>query len=150
MPRDHPVGVLQRTWIKTNARLFGSSMAEMATRRLLDSWPCKRKQTPSLPVPFRLKRSISPNFKIEFHIFRCNQGYALDEHGITCSNIDECSIMKGVCGNGTCVDIPGSFTCKCDPGFEVTPMMQVCMDINECERTPGLCRGTMKGRALLY
>ena len=56
---------------------------------------------------------------------RCNQGYALDQHGITCSNIDECSIMKGVCGNGTCIDIPGSFTCQCDPGFEVTPMMQV-------------------------
>ena len=54
-----------------------------------------------------------------------NQGYALDEHGITCSNIDECSILTDVCGNGTCIDVPGSFTCQCDPGFEVTPMMQV-------------------------
>ena len=26
---------------------------------------------------------------------RCNQGYAIDKHGITCSNIDECAIMKG-------------------------------------------------------
>jgi hypothetical protein len=72
---------------------------------------------------------------------RCNQGYALDQHGVTCVNIDECSIMTGVCGNGTCIDIPGSFTCNCDSGFEITPMMQVCMDINECQRTVGLCRG---------
>ena len=26
---------------------------------------------------------------------RCNQGYAIDKHGVSCSNIDECSIMKG-------------------------------------------------------
>ena len=26
---------------------------------------------------------------------RCNQGYAIDKHEITCSNIDECAIMKG-------------------------------------------------------
>lgn len=47
----------------------------------------------------------------------------------------------GVCGNGTCIDVPGSFTCDCDPGFAITPLMQVCMDINECEQSPGLCRG---------
>jgi hypothetical protein len=45
-----------------------------------------------------------------------NQGYVLDEHNVRCVNIDECAIMHGVCGNGTCIDVPGSFTCKCDPG----------------------------------
>jgi hypothetical protein len=40
----------------------------------------------------------------------------LDEHNVRCINIDECAIMHGVCGNGTCIDVPGSFTCKCDPG----------------------------------
>ena len=46
------------------------------------------------------------------------QGYVLDEHNVRCVNIDECAIMHGVCGNGTCIDVPGSFTCKCDPGIQ--------------------------------
>jgi len=71
--------------------------------------------------------------------------------------------MAGVCGNGTCQNIPGSFTCDCDVGFEATMMMQTCMgvyyeyhvhlahynlllitmlsDVNECQRSPGLCKG---------
>ena len=54
------------------------------------------------------------------------KGYALDEHNVHCVNIDECSIMRGVCGNGTCVDIPGGFECQCDDGFEtMPPLMQV-------------------------
>jgi hypothetical protein len=53
------------------------------------------------------------------------QGYALDEYGVKCVNIDECAIMQigGVCGNGTCVDTQGSFRCDCHPGFETRPLM---------------------------
>ena len=43
------------------------------------------------------------------------------------SDIDECGIMHGVCGNGTCQNTAGSFMCDCDTGFESTMMMQVCM-----------------------
>jgi len=75
--------------------------------------------------------------------------------------------MHGVCGDGECQNIPGSFVCKCKDGYETSQLMQVCMgnwliilkiwytsynynkmfitikllDIDECERTPGLCRG---------
>ncbi|XP_066993764.2 fibrillin-2 [Anabrus simplex] len=72
---------------------------------------------------------------------RCNQGYALDEHGIKCVDIDECNIMFGVCGDGECRNVPGSFTCDCKEGYESNMMMQVCMDIDECRVIPGLCRG---------
>ncbi|KAF6210291.1 hypothetical protein GE061_013395 [Apolygus lucorum] len=72
---------------------------------------------------------------------KCNQGYSLDAAGIKCVDIDECSILHGVCGNGTCQNIPGSFECECKEGYESTAMMKVCMDINECERIPGLCKG---------
>ena len=75
---------------------------------------------------------------------RCNQGFALDEYGTNCVNIDECRIMSvgGVCGNGTCVDTNGSFRCECAPGFATRPpMTQVCMDIDECAQDPTLCRG---------
>lgn len=43
------------------------------------------------------------------------------------ADINECAIMRGVCGNGTCENIDGSFTCNCNEGFESTMMMQVCM-----------------------
>lgn len=43
------------------------------------------------------------------------------------SDINECGIMHGVCGNGTCQNTDGSFICDCDEGFESTMMMQVCM-----------------------
>ncbi len=60
---------------------------------------------------------------------RCNRGYAPDESGARCLNIDECSLAASpadVCGaNGTCADTPGGFECECAKGFEVKPMAQV-------------------------
>lgn len=45
-------------------------------------------------------------------------------------DIDECSIMHGVCGDGECQNIPGSFVCKCKEGYETSQLMQVCMGNN--------------------
>lgn len=42
-------------------------------------------------------------------------------------DIDECNIMHGVCGNGTCKNAPGTFFCDCNEGFESAMMMQVCI-----------------------
>lgn len=77
------------------------------------------------------------------------------------SDIDECGILSGVCGNGTCRNTPGHFECDCNPGYRSSEIMKICMgkkchtisstctkshctpllDINECDETPGLCRG---------
>lgn len=46
---------------------------------------------------------------------------------LTLSDIDECSIMHGVCGDGTCRNTPGNFICDCKEGYESTMLMQVCM-----------------------
>lgn len=35
--------------------------------------------------------------------------------------------MHGVCGDGECQNIPGSFVCKCKDGYETSQLMQVCM-----------------------
>lgn len=43
------------------------------------------------------------------------------------TDIDECSIMHGVCGDGECQNVPGSFVCKCKEGYETSQLMQVCM-----------------------
>ena len=90
---------------------------------------------------------------------KCNQGFALDEHGIKCNgeyttekycandcqfyreripvcdvsnfvictDIDECEIMHGVCGNGTCRNTPGNFQCDCNPGYRSSDIMKICM-----------------------
>ena len=71
----------------------------------------------------------------------CGSGFALDSKGMNCTDIDECALAPGVCGEGTCVNAPGSFTCNCFPGYESMAMMAVCMDVDECLRLPTLCRG---------
>lgn len=44
------------------------------------------------------------------------------------ADIDECRISAGLCGNGTCTNIAGSFRCDCFTGFENAPMMmEVCI-----------------------
>lgn len=35
--------------------------------------------------------------------------------------------MHGVCGDGECQNIPGSFVCKCKEGYETSQLMQICM-----------------------
>ena len=57
----------------------------------------------------------------------CNPGFALDNLGMNCSDIDECRISPGACGRGTCVNVPGRYTCDCDVGFESGEMMVMCM-----------------------
>ena len=90
----------------------------------------------------------------------CKRGFALDESGFRCADIDECLITRGVCGPGTCRNTHGGFECDCEEGYEVAPrmqvirmmvmmimmmmvmmMFQVCMDTDECALDPGLCRG---------
>lgn len=42
-------------------------------------------------------------------------------------DIDECSIMHGVCGDGVCRNTPGNFQCDCKEGYESSSIMQVCV-----------------------
>uniref|UniRef100_A0A2K6DVG1 Fibrillin 3 n=1 Tax=Macaca nemestrina TaxID=9545 RepID=A0A2K6DVG1_MACNE len=58
------------------------------------------------------------------------------------TDIDECRISPDLCGQGACVNTPGSFECECFPGYESGFMlMKDCMDVDECARDPLLCRG---------
>jgi hypothetical protein len=58
-------------------------------------------------------------------------------------DIDECNIMHGVCGDGTCRNTPGNFICDCKEGYESTMMMQVCMgkqyDLVQAGHDQNLC-----------
>ncbi|OPL20159.1 fibrillin-2-like, partial [Mytilus galloprovincialis] len=44
---------------------------------------------------------------------------------------DECVSRPGICGNGTCTNVIGSFRCSCNAGFE-QGIDNTCQDINEC------------------
>lgn len=41
--------------------------------------------------------------------------------------MDECSISFKICGNGVCINTPGSFKCECQEGYETMPPMETCM-----------------------
>ncbi|XP_058393999.1 fibrillin-3 [Diceros bicornis minor] len=71
--------------------------------------------------------------------FRCECpfGYSLDFTGVSCVDIDECSVGHP-CGEGTCTNVIGGFECACADGFEPGPMM-TCEDVDECSLNPLLC-----------
>ncbi|KAG7270043.1 hypothetical protein CRUP_036870 [Coryphaenoides rupestris] len=49
------------------------------------------------------------------------------------TNIDECREIRGVCDNGVCINMVGSFRCECPIGFVYNDKMLVCEDIDECQ-----------------
>lgn len=57
------------------------------------------------------------------------------------ADIDEC--REGKCQGGHCTNSPGSFTCVCPPGFDVSPDGTRCTDHDECAEigmcTNGIC-----------
>lgn len=52
--------------------------------------------------------------------------YAM-HYGIVCwSDVDECSIQRGLCRNGQCINTVGTFQCVCNEGFELTLDGRLC------------------------
>lgn len=45
---------------------------------------------------------------------------------------NECLVNPNICGNGTCINVRGSFECTCNAGYTPGPF-QTCEDINECK-----------------
>uniref|UniRef100_A0A803T951 Fibrillin 1 n=1 Tax=Anolis carolinensis TaxID=28377 RepID=A0A803T951_ANOCA len=47
--------------------------------------------------------------------------------------IDECREIPGVCENGVCINLVGSFRCECPAGFFYNDKLLICEDIDECQ-----------------
>ncbi|POI32120.1 hypothetical protein CIB84_004128, partial [Bambusicola thoracicus] len=50
--------------------------------------------------------------------------------------IDECREIPGVCENGICINMVGSFRCECPVGFFYNDKLLICEDIDECQNGP--------------
>nr|CAH0112818.1 unnamed protein product [Daphnia galeata] len=54
-------------------------------------------------------------------------------------DLNECSVMPGICEGGECVNTDGSFRCECPMGFVLDSSGVKCVDDNECA-VSNICR----------
>ena len=45
-------------------------------------------------------------------------------------DVDECETVSGICVNGDCVNLEGSFTCRCRNGFRLSSSRDACIGEN--------------------
>ncbi|XP_055993011.1 latent-transforming growth factor beta-binding protein 4 isoform X2 [Sorex fumeus] len=68
----------------------------------------------------------------------CEPGYQPTPGG-GCQDVDECR-NRSFCGaHAVCQNLPGSFQCLCDQGYEGARDGRHCVDVNECETLQGVC-----------
>ncbi|RUS90503.1 hypothetical protein EGW08_001771 [Elysia chlorotica] len=67
----------------------------------------------------------------------------------TVADIDECRIHPGICVNGICINVDGSFRCECRSGFTLDSSGRKCVDKDECQERGvcgnGRCENTVGG-----
>ncbi|XP_053611318.1 fibrillin-2-like isoform X2 [Plodia interpunctella] len=74
----------------------------------------------------------------------CPSGPSKDNGG---ADINECTMIPGICQHGTCENLEPGYKCICDPGYH-SDGDNICRDIDECDMyqshcTGGQCRNTM-------
>ncbi|RZF37272.1 hypothetical protein LSTR_LSTR017030, partial [Laodelphax striatellus] len=61
-------------------------------------------------------------------------------YDVTGRDIDECRAVPGLCRDGRCVNTLGSYRCICNKGYRPDQAGTKCLDVNECEQSPGPCK----------
>ncbi|XP_051975544.1 fibulin-1-like isoform X2 [Xyrauchen texanus] len=70
----------------------------------------------------------------------CGRGYHLNAEGTRCTDINECAGLDNTCDGHGCINLIGSYRCKCRSGYVFNSVNKLCEDINECRNYPGrLC-----------
>jgi hypothetical protein len=83
------------------------------------------------------------NTEGSFYCSCYNPGYRLDETGLNCTDINECTeVDNGGCKH-LCENTLGGYNCSCLTGYELGNDSHSCQDINECtEKSNGGCNQT--------
>ncbi|KAG5270641.1 hypothetical protein AALO_G00194930 [Alosa alosa] len=85
--------------------------------------PCEQCPVPSTTEFAQLCGSERPGYYIDIYT-----GQVID--------IDECKEIAGLCENGLCINMIGSFRCECPMGFVYNDKLLICEDIDECQNGP--------------
>lgn len=59
----------------------------------------------------------------------CPEGASKDNGG---ADINECTMIPGICPHGTCENLEPGYKCICDPGYH-PDADGICRDIDECD-----------------
>ena len=78
--------------------------------------------------------------KVGYNCTGCPDGFLL--HSSVCVDIDECGDENLNDCSQICVNIGGSYTCACDPGYRLNSDGFTCRDINECVEKSDQCMQT--------
>ena len=76
-------------------------------------------------------KNIPGSYRCEYDL--CPSGFDRARDG-RCEDIDECATGAHVCKAGAeqCVNVRGTYSCRCNPGYTKTGSDQHCRDYNEC------------------
>ncbi|XP_077582249.1 fibulin-2 [Stigmatopora nigra] len=67
----------------------------------------------------------------------CGRGYHVSTDGTRCIDSDECQNGAHRCGDGQlCLNLPGSYRCRCQNGYRYDSFGRTCVDVNECRHYP--------------
>lgn len=65
----------------------------------------------------------------------CPEGASKDNGG---ADINECTMIPGICPHGTCENLEPGYKCICDPGYH-PDADGICRDIDECDMHQSVC-----------
>ncbi|GLD47684.1 EGF-containing fibulin-like extracellular matrix protein 2, partial [Lates japonicus] len=68
---------------------------------------------------------------------QCPVGFTADDFNF-CRDVNEC-VPNSPCQH-LCYNLPGSFMCQCDQGYELTPDQLSCHDVDECLMSSYMCQ----------